>query len=62
MIKTFTHKGLEQFFLTGTKAGIQAMHAKRLRLILAMLDQARHVELRDSACTRRRPIAPASGQ
>ena len=44
MIKTFTHKGLERFFSNGNKAGIQAKHAQRLRLMLAMLDQARAVE------------------
>lgn len=37
MIKGIKHKGLEQFFLVGTKAGIQAKHAERLRLILARL-------------------------
>lgn len=40
MIKTFKHAGLEQFFLKGTKAGIQAKHAERLRLILARLHAA----------------------
>jgi proteic killer suppression protein len=44
MIKTFAHKGLEKFYRTGSKAGIQAKHAKRLRLILAMLEQARVIE------------------
>jgi toxin HigB-1 len=43
MIKTFAHKGLERFFSTGVKSGIQAIHAPRLQLILAMLDQARLV-------------------
>ena len=38
MIKGFLHKGLERFFKTGSKAGIQASHAKRLRLQLARLD------------------------
>ena len=38
MIKTFRHKGLEAFFRTGSKAGIQPDHAKRLRLQLAALD------------------------
>ncbi len=38
MIKDFAHKGLEKFFLTGSKAGIQAAHAERLRLILGRLD------------------------
>jgi proteic killer suppression protein len=37
MIQSFRHKGLEQFFLTGSTAGIQAQHAARLRLILARL-------------------------
>jgi antitoxin HigA-1 len=35
MITGFKHKGLERFFLRGTKAGIQPRHAARLRLILA---------------------------
>lgn len=39
-IKTFRHKGLERFFTTGSKAGIQAKHADRLRLILARLNVA----------------------
>jgi toxin HigB-1 len=43
MIKSFAHKGLENFFLTGSKAGIQPQHAKRLRLILAQLQQARTI-------------------
>ena len=39
-ITGFRHKGLERFFLRGTTAGIQAKHAKRLRLILASLSIA----------------------
>ncbi len=38
MIRSFRHKGLEKFFLKGTKAGIQAKHAGRLRLILGRLN------------------------
>ena len=41
MIKTFNHKGLEAFFLRGSKAGIQAVHAKRLQVQLAMLNAAK---------------------
>jgi toxin HigB-1 len=37
MIQSFRHKGLEQFFLTGSMAGIQRRHARRLRLIFARL-------------------------
>jgi proteic killer suppression protein len=40
MIKSFRHKGLQRFFETGSKSGIQAVHATRLRLQLAALDQA----------------------
>jgi proteic killer suppression protein len=40
MIKSFLHKGLENFYHTGITAGIQVAHAKRLRLILSNLDQA----------------------
>jgi toxin HigB-1 len=40
MIKSFRHKGLEHFYLKGTKAGIQAHHAGRLRLQLTALDAA----------------------
>ncbi len=40
MIISFLHKGLERFYKTGKSSGIQARHAKRLRLILSNLDQA----------------------
>ena len=39
-IKGFRHKGLEQFFATGSKRGIQAKHEDRLRLILGSLNAA----------------------
>lgn len=38
MIKNFKHKGLEKFFLTGSKEGIQAAHARKLQLILGRLN------------------------
>ena len=38
MIRSFRHKGLERFFLKGTKSGIQANHASKLRLILGRLN------------------------
>ncbi len=40
MIRSFRHKGLQRFFETGSKSGIQARHADRLRLILALLNAA----------------------
>ena len=41
MIKSFRHKGLQRFFENGSKSGIQAAHANKLRLQLAALDQAK---------------------
>ncbi len=40
MIKSFRHKGLQRFFEKGSKAGIQAQHERRLRLMLSRLDDA----------------------
>lgn len=40
MIRSFKHKGLAKFFASGSTAGIQAAHAKRLRLILGRLNAA----------------------
>ena len=44
MIKSFKHKGLRVFFETGSKKGIQAKHAIKLRLQLAALDTAQVIE------------------
>jgi proteic killer suppression protein len=38
MIKSFRHKGVEKFFRTNSRAGIQPHHAKRLALQLGALD------------------------
>lgn len=43
MIRTFRHKGLAKFFQTGSKAGIAPDHAKRLQLLLGLLDNAHDV-------------------
>ena len=40
MIRSFKHKGMERFFLTGSKAGVQVQQAERLRLILGRLNAA----------------------
>lgn len=40
MIVSFLHKGLERFYLTGSKAGIQAEHARKLKEILFLLENA----------------------
>ncbi len=44
MIKSFRHKGLRKFFETGSTSGVQASHAKRLRMQLAALDTAQAIE------------------
>ena len=43
MIKSFEHKGLETFFYTGKKKGIQPGHADRLARILDRLNAANDV-------------------
>jgi proteic killer suppression protein len=40
VIRSFKHAGLERFFQTGIKAGIQPSHANRLRLQLFALNRA----------------------
>jgi toxin HigB-1 len=40
VIKSFQHKGLQQFYEKGTKAGIKPAHADKLRRQLAVLDNA----------------------
>jgi proteic killer suppression protein len=40
VIKSFRHAGLEKFFRTGSKAGIQPAHARKLERQLVVLDNA----------------------
>jgi proteic killer suppression protein len=40
MIKSWQHKGLKRFYLTGDKSGVIAEHAKKLKVILQLLDAA----------------------
>jgi proteic killer suppression protein len=40
VIKTFRHSGVEKFFKTGSKAGIQPKHEARLRILLTTLNLA----------------------
>jgi proteic killer suppression protein len=41
MIKGFRHKGLEQFFMTGTTRGLNAQFAPKLSRMLAALNTAK---------------------
>ena len=47
MIRSFAHKGLERFFQTGSKAGINPQFARRLRLQLSALDAGIKAEVMD---------------
>ena len=44
MIKSFKHKGLEKFYENGSTKGIQANHAKKLRMQFAALDTAKSLD------------------
>ena len=44
MIKSFKHKGLEDFFKTGKKKGIRPEHSKKLERILDRLNAANEVK------------------
>ena len=44
MIRSFKHKGVERFFQTGSRTGIQASHAPRLSRQLFALDAASRPE------------------
>jgi toxin HigB-1 len=49
VIRSFRHAGLEKFFLTGSKAGIQPKHAEKLSLQLFALNRAKSASDMDSA-------------
>ena len=44
MIQSFRHKGLRRFFVSGSLAGIQPAHAKRLRVQLSALDTSQTIK------------------
>lgn len=44
MIESFRHKGLERFYRTGSKAGIQPAHAAKLRDRLTVLEAITKIE------------------
>ena len=56
MIKSFKHKGLRKFFLTGNASGIQSDQAERIRMRLAALDTSRRVEDMDIPGFRLHPL------
>lgn len=56
MIKSFKHKGLEKFYLSGSTRGIQAVHANKLRMQLAALDTAQTIDDMDIPGYRLHPL------
>ena len=56
MIKSFRHKGLRRLFETGSTSGVQASHAKRLRMQLAALHTAQSIEDMDIPGYRLHPL------
>ena len=56
MIKSFRRKGLRKLFETGSTSGVQASHAKRLRMQLVALDTAQVVEDMDIPGFRLHPL------
>ncbi len=56
MIVGFRHEGLEAFYRTGSLRGIQAAHAGKLGMILAMLDVAKDSQDLDQPALRLHPL------
>jgi len=56
MIKSFRHKGLAEFFRKGSTRKVQAKHAKRLKMILTMLNVATRAAQMDAPGLRVHPL------
>lgn len=56
MIKSFKHKGLQKFFETGSKAGIQVAHANKLSAQLGLLNEITDVRQMDMPGWRLHPL------
>jgi toxin HigB-1 len=56
-IKTFKHKGLKKFFDSGSRAGIQPAHAKRIKLILDLLNGVQEAKDMNFPGSRFHPLA-----
>lgn len=56
MIRSIRHKGLASLFETGSTAGVQSSHARRLKLQLAALDTAQVIHDMDISSFRLHPL------
>jgi proteic killer suppression protein len=59
VIQSFRHKRLKRFYESGSLAGIQPQHAKRLRMQLAALESAQVIEDMDIPGFRLHPLKGA---
>ncbi len=57
MIKSFKHKGLEKFFTSGSTAGVQSSHKKRLEERLQALHTAFSIDDMDIPGWRLHPLS-----
>ncbi len=58
MIRSFRHKGLEEFFYDGSKKGIQPKHARKLEEILDRLHKAQEITDMDYTGSRLHLLEP----
>jgi proteic killer suppression protein len=56
MIKSFRHKGVQKFFETGSKAGINAEHGNKLSRQLMLLNAAKSSQEMDVAGWKLHPL------
>jgi proteic killer suppression protein len=56
VIKSFRHKGVQRFFETGSKAGIQPKHAARLLAQLTLLNAVKKPEQMNVPIWRLHPL------
>jgi Plasmid maintenance system killer protein len=56
MIKSFRHKGIQLFFETGSKSGINAQHGNKLARQLMLLNAAKNPQEMDVAGWKLHPL------
>ena len=59
MIQSFRHKGLRRYYESGSAAGVQPHHTKRLRMLLTTLDTAQSIDDMDIPGFRLHPLKGA---
>ena len=59
MIQSFRHKGLRRYYESGSAAGVQPRHTKRLRMLLIALDTTQSIDDMDIPGFRLHPLKGA---